>query len=128
MKDDYSLLSPVEYNDLKRLNEDRNLCAHPSLIDEITPFQATPEIARYHLRNVIEYVLSKPPVQGKAALERVKRTLDSIYYPEDEVGIEVFLNDSPLGRAKDNLKIQFVNFLVSNIVSENIETKIKKDV
>ena len=126
MKDDYSLLSPVEYNDLKRLNEDRNLCAHPSLIDEITPFQATTEIARYHLRNVIEYVLSKPPVQGKAALERVKRTLDSIYYPEDEVGIEVFLNDSPLGRAKDNLKIQFVNFLVSNIVSENIETKIKK--
>lgn len=126
MKNYYALLSPVEYNDLKRLNEDRNLCAHPSLIDETTPFQATPEIARYHLRNVIEFVLSKPPVQGKAALERVKRMLESIYYPKDEAGLEAFLNDSPLGRAKDNLKIQFVNWLVSNIVSENIETEIKK--
>lgn len=126
MKNDYELLSPVEYSDLNRLNEDRNLCAHPSLREETTPFQATPEIARYHLRNVIEYVLSKPPVQGKSALERIKQMLKSPYYPKNEEEIEVFLSDSPLGRAKDNLKIQFVNLLVSNIVSENSDIEIKK--
>ena len=71
MRQKFELLSPIEYKMLERLNEDRNLCAHPSMIGEGIPFEATAELARYHLTNVIDFVLSKSPVQGKAALDNI---------------------------------------------------------
>ena len=46
MRQKFELLSPIEYKMLERLNEDRNLCAHPSMIGEGIPFEATAELAR----------------------------------------------------------------------------------
>lgn len=126
MKTKFELLSPPEYDALKRLNDDRNLCAHPSLRDEVMPFEATAEMARYHLRNVIEFVLSKPPVQGKAALGQVLKMIESSYYPKDSKMIEKAIIDSPLGRAKDNLKIKFLYTLIDKIMDESVEVKLKK--
>jgi hypothetical protein len=50
-KKQFDLLSALEHEDLKRLFEDRNRCAHPSLLSLEEPYQPTRELARYHLRN-----------------------------------------------------------------------------
>src|SRR5713226_5581239 len=46
---DFELLSAHESVDLARLQEDRNLCAHPALVAEQTVFQPAPELVRTHL-------------------------------------------------------------------------------
>ena len=107
MRQKFELLSPIEYKMLERLNEDRNLCAHPSMIGEGIPFEATAELARYHLTNVIDFVLSKPPVQGKAALDNIFKKLDSDYFPIEQNEIKTVLLEGPLGRAKESLNSQF---------------------
>ena len=107
MTESFELLSPIERKILERLNEDRNLCAHPSMIGEGIPFEATAELARYHLTNVIDFVLSKPPVQGKAALDNMFKKLDSDYFPIERNEIKIVLLEGPLGRAKESLNRQF---------------------
>lgn len=125
MLNEFELLSPVEYRELQRLNDDRNLCAHPSLSDEGIPYQVSSEIARYHIRNVITYVLSRPPVQGKSALNKVMQMLQSSYYPDNEIGIKQFIEESPLGRAKDSLKVSFIYRLIDEILDEENKTEFR---
>lgn len=118
MKNEYDLLSPIEYDELKRLNADRNKCAHPSLITDGIPFQASAEIARYHIRNVIEYALSRPPVQGQHALNSIMTAIDTLSCFDSDKIVKQFINESPLGRAKDNLKVSFLYELKARIISD----------
>lgn len=67
---DIELISHVELVDLKRLKTDRNRCAHPTMQNADERFTPTAELARTHLRNAVEYVLSRPPIQGRLAAER----------------------------------------------------------
>lgn len=117
MRQKFELLSPIEYKMLERLNEDRNLCAHPSMIGEGVPFEATAELARYHLTNVIDFVLATPPVQGKAALDNIFKKLDSNYFPIERSEIKTALVEGPLGRAKESLNRQFFKRLFYNYIS-----------
>ena len=126
MMEKFELLSPIECKILERLNEDRNLCAHPSMVGEGTPFKATAELARYHLINVIDFVLSKPPVQGKSALENTLNKLESDYYPKERNKIKIILAEGPLGRSKESLKRQFLMSLLYKYVS-NIESKLSHE-
>ena len=64
------LISSVEATDLRRLRTDRNRCAHPTMQNVDERFVPTAELARTHLRNAVEYVLSRPPIQGRLAAER----------------------------------------------------------
>src|SRR5260370_21301770 len=70
-KDQFELLSSLEYKDLLRLHEDRHRCAHPSMHSIEDPYQPTGELVRYHLRNAVEFLLQHPPMQAKAAQERI---------------------------------------------------------
>ena len=117
MRQKFELLGPIEYRMLERLNEDRNLCAHPSMIGEGIPFEATAELARYHLTNVIDFVLSKPPVQGKAALDNIFKKLESDYFPIDRNEIKTVLLEGPLARAKESLNRQFFKRVFNEYIS-----------
>ena len=75
------LISPLEHRDLSRLVEDRNRCAHPSISSADELYQPSAELARYHLRNAVEYLLQHPPVQGKAALSKVMADIDGALFP-----------------------------------------------
>ncbi|MFB2979073.1 hypothetical protein [Microseira sp. BLCC-F43] len=105
----FELISTVEKSDIERLFEDRSRCAHPSMTSLEEPFEATAELARYHLRSAVTHLLERPPVQGRAARERIFQDIKSEYFPVDpELAIKYF-QKSPLARAR------FV--LVKNIVS-----------
>lgn len=122
MSEKFELLSPVECKILERLSEDRNLCAHPSMVAENTAFKATAELARYHVINVIEFVLSRPPVQGKAALDSIFEKINSSYFPLNQNEIQTILLEGPLGRAKDSLKRQFLKKALKEYMSIEIKT------
>ena len=72
------------------------------LLDE-KPFQPTPELARYHLRNVVTHLLQYPPVHGRVAIDRVKRLIESAGFPENTEEAIKILKDSYLSRARATL-------------------------
>ena len=98
--EEFDLISPIEKLDIERLFEDRSRCAHPSMTSLEEPFEATAELARYHLRSAITHLLQRPPVQGRAARERIFQDIKSELFPVDpELAIKYF-QASPLARAK----------------------------
>jgi len=79
----FELLTPIEKEDLERLRTDRHRCAHPSLLTLDEPYQPSAELARTHLRNAVDHLLSRPPLQGREAFEAVWRDVASEFFPDD---------------------------------------------
>jgi hypothetical protein len=111
-REEFELLGPMEYVDLQRLQEDRNRCAHPSMLDEGTDWQPAPELARLHIVNAVTYVLMQAPVQGKAALERLEADLRQTYYPTELEDVIKLHRHGPLARPRDALVRNFVVLLL----------------
>jgi hypothetical protein len=82
VRDKFELIDGQQYIDLKRLQDDRNRCAHPTLQREGAPYQPTGEMARAHLCNAIIHLLQQPPVQGRSALAEVRKLVSSAYFPQ----------------------------------------------
>jgi hypothetical protein len=80
-KDKFELLSGLECDDLQRLYEDRHRCAHPSMHTVEEPYHPSGELVRYHLGTVFTTLLTRPPVQGKAVLNRIWERIESDYFP-----------------------------------------------
>ena len=110
------LLSHLEREDLDRLRLDRHRCAHPSIHDPTSDYQPTPELARSHLRNIVEHLLSRPPVAGKSALDKLKKLVDLPTFPIDEEEALVMFRCSPLQRAKNSVVREFFFFLMQRIL------------
>ena len=79
----FELISPVEKSDIERLFADRSRCAHPSMTSLEEPFEATAELARYHLRSAVTHLLERPPVQGSAAKSRILQDNKTENLPTD---------------------------------------------
>ena len=116
----FELISNVEMSDIERLFEDRSRCAHPSMTSLDEPFEATAELARYHLRSAVTNLLERPPVQGRAARERIFQDIKSEYFPTDsELAIKYF-QKSPLARARLTLIKDVILGLTVNLLTENL--------
>ncbi|NJM22214.1 MAG: hypothetical protein HC907_27635, partial [Richelia sp. SM1_7_0] len=84
------------------------------------PFEATAELARYHLRSAVTNLLERPPVQGRAARERVFQDIRSEYFPTDsELAIKYF-QKGPLARARLTLIKDVVLGLTVSLLIENL--------
>lgn len=116
----FELISTVEKSDIERLFEDRSRCAHPSMTSLEEPFEATAELARYHLRSAVTHLLERPPVQGRAARERIFQDIKSEYFPVDaELAIKYF-QKSPLARARFALVKDIVIGLTKSLLIEDL--------
>lgn len=107
-KDDFEFLTELEYDELSRLLEDRHKCAHPSMHNSAEPYRPSAEAARYHLKNAVELFLQHPAAQGKAALDRLLRDLDGMFYPESLKDLLIHLEAGPLGQPRQSLLRNFV--------------------
>jgi len=101
-----------QVRDLNRLREDRHQCAHPSFQRAGEPHRPTAELARLHLRNAVEHVLSQPPVQGRSAIAELSRVVSSQYFPSDRAQAAVALQGSAIERPTDPLTRGFIDALV----------------
>jgi hypothetical protein len=99
-KTEFELISPIEADDLERLLEDRNRCAHPSMLSLENAYNPTPELTRTHIRNAITHSLEHPPVQGKAAFDRIAADIESEYFPANEKEAAEVFKAGPLVRAR----------------------------
>lgn len=111
-KDDFQFFAPHEFNDLNRLKEDRNLCAHPAFISEDNLFQPAPELVRAHIVHAINHLLRHAPLQGKNAIDRIEIDLLSASFPTTPQDIEIFLRQRYLERAKESLVIVLLKSLL----------------
>ncbi|MEZ4563238.1 MAG: hypothetical protein R2853_10915 [Thermomicrobiales bacterium] len=102
-RDEFEFISASEHNDLERLRLDRHRCAHPAMNSDPDPAFTSAELARYHLRNSVSYLLSHPPVQGQAAFDQVWRDIQSSFFPEDLESARERLSVGPLMRARSHL-------------------------
>ncbi|MDW9500286.1 hypothetical protein CN198_18975 [Sinorhizobium meliloti] len=110
-RDKFDFFGIDEFEQLSRLRFDRNRCAHPSFTRANEPFQPTAELARLHIRNAIEYVVSQPPKQGKAALAGLQATVLAPYFPSKTPEIVARLKGSGLGNARPSLTKAFIDEL-----------------
>lgn len=124
-KDRFEFLSHLEHADLERLRNDRNLCAHPSLISIEQPFTPSAELARVHIRSAVTSLLQHPPVQGQHALERLKGDVTSEYFPTKKKDALSYLLSGPLRRPRDTLVRSFVVWLLQIILSEQTNHRLR---
>lgn len=118
----FELISTVEKSDIERLFEDRSRCAHPSMTSLEEPFEATAELARYHLRSAVTHLLERPPVQGRAARERIFQDIKSEYFPVDPELATKYFQKSPLARARFLLvKDVVIGLTKSLLIDERLE-------
>ncbi|MBD2626522.1 hypothetical protein [Trichormus variabilis] len=116
----FELISSVEQMDLERLFKDRSRCAHPSMTSIEEPFEATAELARYHLRSAVIHFLQYPPVQGKAAKKRIWEDIALSTFPKKpEEAAKVFQN-GPLANPRFNLIKEVVNGLTANLLGKDL--------
>jgi len=124
--EDFELITLLEKTDLNRLQEDRHRCAHPSMQTEDEPYQPTAELSRMHIRNAVEIMLKREPVQGKAAFDRICNQIKSEYFPEDPDAAKVQLEHGPLKRARKVLIRNLVVGITKSILFDKTSKNEKK--
>ncbi|HOG48955.1 MAG TPA: hypothetical protein PKY10_00040 [Lentisphaeria bacterium] len=119
---EFELLTPNEQLDLERLQEDRNRCAHPSMQALDTIYEPTAELARAHIRNAVDILLAREPVQGKAAFERICSEVKSDYFPITTAEAVEHFRNGPLVRARDSLIRSLVlGFIKAFVLDDTIK-------
>ena len=118
-RDRFQLLDHQQFTDLDRLREDRNRCAHPSFQRAEEQYHPSAELARSHLRNLIDHLLGQPPVQGKAALERLRTRIVSKYFPSDIEKAKLSLQEAGFQRPKPSLVRGLIDELMHGFFDEN---------
>ena len=111
-RDKFDFFGVDEFDHLARLRHDRNRCAHPTFTKTNEPFRPTAELARRHIRNVVEYVISQPPKQGKAALDSLREVVLSTYFPSSHAARIERLRRTALGNPRPALTRAFVDELI----------------
>ncbi|CAN7548590.1 hypothetical protein [Pararhizobium sp. LjRoot238] len=109
---DFDFFDIHQFEELKRLRDDRNKCAHPSVLPTGQHYSPSPELARLHIRNTLIYVLQHPPRQGRAAIAGLKELILSPYFPEDDGQAARSLKASDLGNARPPLIVGIVDELL----------------
>lgn len=122
-KDKFELISPLEFIDLDRLQADRNRCAHPSLTSDDQAYTPSAELARLHLHSAVTHLLQHPPAQGKYALDRLLRDVESEYFPTSEKDARIAFASGPLKRPRDSLVRNFVLVLSKALLNDKPDYK-----
>lgn len=119
----FEFIDIYQYDELKRLQEDRHKCAHPTFQKDWTPFNPSAELTRTHIRNSVEFLLSQPPLQGKSALHAINNILTSEFLPLEPEQIEAALMTTPFAKPSSALVKALVGSLVYDIFEDNIYKK-----
>jgi hypothetical protein len=115
----FEFLSSVEESDIQRLFEDRSRCAHPSMTSLEEPFEATAELARYHLRSAVMHCLQRPPVQGNRAINRIWQDIGSEYFPKDSEKATQYFQKGLLASARPSLIKDVIIGLTVSLLTED---------
>ena len=120
-REKFQLISYIEQEDLQRLFNDRNRCAHPSLRSLEEPYQPSGELVRTHIHNAVVVLLQHPPVQGRKALQTVLEAIESDMFPTQvDRAIEQYFRHSPLVRARPTLIKDVIAVLTKHLLLDDL--------
>jgi len=122
-RDKFELISPLEFVDLERLQADRNRCAHPSLSSDEQAYMPSAELARLHIHSAVIHFLQHPPVQGKYALDRLLKEVESDYFPTTPKDALVFFASGPLRRPRESLVRNLTTVIAKSLLKDKPEWK-----
>lgn len=117
-RDKVELISALEYEDLNRIVQDRHRCAHPSLNADGEQYAPPAELARLHIHSAVTHLLQHEPAQGKFALDRILKQLDSKYFPTDRKDVLKAFQNSPIRRARPSLVRSLISVLLKKLFLE----------
>ena len=115
-KDNYEFITPMEYEDLARLGEDRHRCAHPAMNSVDEPYSPSAETARYHIKNAVSHMIQRPPAHGKVVLEKLISQIESTYFSDDPTKAITYLKTTPLIRPRYALLRNFIVVLLKKML------------
>lgn len=115
----FEFLSFQEHKDLERLKIDRHRCAHPTFSDKDSLFQPVPELVRTHLVYSVKHLLKHQPIQGKSALDRIKKDITSNTFPREFDNVYKFLKIKYLKYAKNSLVRNLIIVLLKEFLREH---------
>lgn len=81
-KDTFEFITAREFDELKRLQEDRNVCAHPNMGENGELLVPDAELVRAHIVSVWRAALSQKPCSGKKTIEIFEREIESVSWVE----------------------------------------------
>ncbi len=110
----FGFLSELEKDDLSRLLADRQRCAHPSLDADAEMYAPSAEQVRAHIKHAVTHMLSRPPVCGKAALDRLMNEVVSASFPQHSAAARRVLEAGPLAHPSQSLLRNFVILVLKN--------------
>lgn len=99
----FQFLTRHEFDALDRLQDDRNLCAHPAFVAEDQLFQPSLELTRSHVVHALQILLVHAPLQGRSAIARFEADLLSPSFAVLPATIDAYIRSKYLDRAKDTL-------------------------
>ena len=105
----FELLTDHDLLHMERLRDDRHLCAHPAFAADDQLFQPSAELVRTHIVHAISCLLQHPPIQGRAALQRLKNDLLQASFPSTQATISEFLDE----RYLKHIKLALVNNVIT---------------
>lgn len=97
---EFELLSREQVIRLKRIKDDRNLCAHPAFTSSGALFEPTPELTRSHIVHAVNDLLQHGPVRGKSSLDAIMADICADAFPVTSEAAAIFLTEKYLKYAK----------------------------
>lgn len=99
---DFQLLDATQADQLLRLREDRNACAHPTYLADEDVHQVSEEQVRAYLVLTVDAVLSQPTVIGRALIDKFTSDTKSRSWPDENL-VE-FVRERYFDRARDSAR------------------------
>jgi len=119
--EDFEFINNIEFQELQRLQDDRNRCAHPSMISTDEIYSPSSELARYHLRNAVNYMLQYPPTQGKTFVDSLLKDTESAFFPTDVDEAVRYLEAKQINRAKASVVRNLTLSMMKGIIKEEFD-------
>jgi len=118
--DKLELISFIEKAHLQRLNDDRNICAHPTFSEDGSQFSPSPELARAYIVQASNYLLIQVPVKGKVAIDRTYNVITEESFPQnEELAFDVLSSGNYLGRVRDSVIRNLTIILIKRLFLDN---------
>ena len=115
----FELISQDQLINLKRIQKDRHLCAHPAYTETGGLFEPTPEQVRTHIIHAATHVLQHAPVRGKSSLKAIIEDIQGEAFPQsapDVVG--KYLRKKYLEYAKPSLTSNLLSILIKALLND----------
>ena len=112
----FAFINEREYIELRRLQDDRHVCAHPAFVDVEQVFSPTAELVRVHLSTAVAAVLSQSPTPGRKALDRFFAESKASTWPSARVDLAAYLRDNYLDRGKQSLRENLSKVIIKGVL------------